>query len=136
MGGSGQSQLGPAKRCGTAIFGKPSASCFGAVVGPRKPSSASGRSWHDNRGCRRLRADWILVSLVSVGIFGGGSESRQLDPFGEIQLSLYSFGKLSDRRICLVDRSSLLSRVMEENGLGPAGKQVIANNGHAIMLLA
>src|SRR6516165_1386991 len=88
MGGSGQSQLGPAKRCGTVIFGKPSASCFGAVVAPHKPSSASGRSWHDNRGSRRLRVDWILVSLVSVGIFGGGSESRWLDPFGKIHLSL------------------------------------------------
>jgi hypothetical protein len=89
MGSSGRSQFGPAKRCDTGIFGKLFAFCFGAVVGPRKPSSASGKSCYNNRGSRRLRADWTLVSLVSYGIFGGGSESRWLDPFGKIHQALF-----------------------------------------------
>jgi hypothetical protein len=76
MGSSGRSQLGPAKRCGIAIFGKPSASCFCAVAAPRKQGSASSRSWYDSRGRRKPRGDLILTILISSGIFGFGKKSR------------------------------------------------------------
>src|SRR5262249_13561858 len=77
MGSSGRSRLGPAKRCGTALFGKPSAPCFCAVTAPRKRGSASGRNWYDSRGYRKPQSDWILALLISSGILGFGKKSRR-----------------------------------------------------------
>src|SRR5262249_54631263 len=92
MGSSGRSRLGPAKRCGTAIFGKLFASCFFAVADPHKQGSALGKNWYDSRGSRRPHADWIPASLISYGIFGGDNKSRLFIPFGDIHCLYIRWG--------------------------------------------
>src|SRR5262249_115842 len=99
MGSSGRSQLGPAKRCGTALFGKLVASGFWPVVAPRKGGSALGVTWCDSRGYRKPRADWIPALLISSGISGYGKNvefpfleiwSRLFDPVAKFTSQFFS----------------------------------------------
>ena len=82
-GECGRSRLGPAKRCGTAIFGKPFAFCFCAVSAPRKRGSDLDRNWYDSRAHKRPHGDWKPASLTSYGIFGGGNKITAVQSLGE-----------------------------------------------------